>query len=775
MVFRHAIEDKAWSPHLEKEILEFWEKTDIYRFNKNSRRKKFVIDTPPPYPSGKPWHIGAAAQYSQIDMIARTARMKGYMTLFPIGIDRNGLPVEIYTERKYGISIRSTPREKFIELCSKSLDELESEMIQVMRRMGLSCDFKNIYRTDSPEYRSFTQSTFIRLMKKGLVYRATRPNNYCYACGTTIADAEIEYAPIPSRLHYVKFAIEDGGEVIIATTRPELIASCRAVIVNPSDQRYISLHGKKAITPIYGETVPIIPRPEARPEFGSGAVMVCSYGDFTDVKLFRDLRLEEKIIIDTEGRMTDNAGFLAGLPVAEARQKMVEKLKEKGLLIKSEEIVHMTPVCERSKTPIEIIPMDEYYLKQLEFRDVLKRLAYKMNFYPEEHRQLLIDWINSLTIDWPISRRRYYATEIPIWYCAACGETIIPAEGRYYRPWVDNPPTSKCPKCGSDKFVGDERTFDTWMDSSITPLFIISDRKTGKISWNLYPTSIRPQGKDIVRTWLYYTLLRCYQLTGKEPFESVWVGGLGLDEHGEKMSKSKGNVIDPYPILEKYGADCFRFWSAQEASLGNDFRVSETRIASALKFLTKLWNIGRYVSMFPIPKRVVLQPTDRWILSELSNTVDLCLKGYDVYDFFIPSNEVRRFVWNIFAPHYIEMSKPRAYGEGFTLSEQRSAHYTLHIVFKTILLLLAPITPFITEYLWLRLYGRKSIHTQKLPKPLWSKSYTKYTKPITEFNTAVWAFKKSQNLSLKDEVKYDVPRELKLFERDLKAMHRLRD
>ncbi|MEM4362599.1 MAG: valine--tRNA ligase [Candidatus Caldarchaeum sp.] len=774
MKLKPLIEEKSWNPSLEKDIFKTWEETDIYKFNSKSRKKKFVIDTPPPYPSGRPWHIGAAAQYSQIDMIARTARMSGYMTLLPIGIDRNGLPVEMYTEKKYGISIRSTPREKFIELCAKSLDELEDEMIAIMKRMGLSGDFKHRYRTDSPEFRRLTQATFAKLWKKGLIYRATRPNNYCHVCGTTIADAEVEHEPLPAKLHYIKFGLEDGNDVIIATTRPELIASCRAVIVNPDDGRYSGLHGASVITPIYGEKAPIIPRPEARPEFGTGAVMVCSYGDYMDVRLFRELKLEEKIVIGLDGRMNEKAGFLAGLTVEEARSRIVERLGEEGMLVKSEEIIHMTPMCERSKNPIEIIPMDEYYLKQLDFAEEIKKIAYETEFLPDESRQLLINWINSLTIDWPISRRRYYATEIPVWYCMKCGEPYVADDGKYHRPWAEKTPVDACPKCGSKDFVGDDRTFDTWMDSSITPLFIISDRKTGKISWNLYPVTIRPQGKDIVRTWLYYTMLRCYQLTGKPPFRKVWLGGLGLDEHGEKMSKSRGNVIDPIPILEKYGADCFRFWSAQEASLGENFRISEARIAGAGKFLSKLWNIGRYVSMLTKPRRAFLQPSDKWILSELSRTVDVCLKGYREFNFFIPANEVRRFVWNIFAPHYIEMSKPRAYGLGFTPGEQKAAAYTLYTVFKTILLLLAPITPFITEYLWLRLYGKKSIHLETFPKRLWRRDFARYTEKIMEFNSKVWAYKKSHGLSLKDEVSLEIPSELKLFEKDLKAMHRLK-
>ena len=770
------IQEKVWDPSIEKKMLELWESENLYTFNIRSKKKKFVIDTPPPYPSGRPWHIGAAAQYSQIDMIARTARMLGYEVLFPIGIDRNGIPVELYVERTHKISMRSVPRKEFIELCSKALDELEAEMLSIMRRMGLSADFKNYYRTDSPEYRALTQKTFIKLWNEGLIYEATRPNNYCWECGTTIADAEVEYEELPTKLVYMKFKVKETGEdLVVASTRPELLCSCKAIIVNPNDDRYIHVHGLHAIVPIYSTEVPIIPHPAAKPEFGTGVMMVCSYGDYTDVQLFRELSLEEVVAIGEDGRMTERAGRYAGLKVEDARKKIIEDMEREGLLVKVEDIIHRTPICERSKTPIEIIPMKEYYLKQLYAVKDLDRLARKMKFHPEMHRQLLLDWINSLKIDYPISRRRYYATEIPIWYCKCCGAPLVPPPNKYYRPWCEPPPFEACEKCGCTEFIGEERTFDTWMDSSISPLFITKYGSDEKFHKALYPASIRPQGKDIVRTWLYYTLLRCYQLTGKEPFKHVWISGLGLDEKGEKMSKSKGNVIDPVPILEKYGADAFRFWNAQEASLGYDFRISEARIASATKFLTKLWNLSRFVSSFPIPRRAKLMPTDRWILAELSALIRESLKHYKDFNFFYPARLIRDFVWNVFADHYVELVKTRAYGVGFTKSEQRAAWFTLHTVLKNVLLLLAPIVPFITDALWRQLYSKRSIHLETFPKAIWSTAYKKFTEPLIEFNSSVWAKKKSLGLSLKDPIECKIPRKLKIFEKDLRAMHNIKN
>ena len=771
--FVPKIMEKRWNHTVEGKIFDEWQRERIFELKKARGKKPFVIDTPPPYPSGT-WHIGAVAQYSQIDMIARTSRMSGLPVHFPIGIDRNGLPVEIYTENLYHIKMRETPRERFIELCKTALDDLENRMVQTMKRIGLSGDYASRYRTDQEDYRRLTQSTFINLWKRGLIYEATRPNNYCPDCGTTIADAEVQYEELPTRLLYVKFKVKETGEpLVIATTRPELICSCQLVIVNPSDERYTALHGKQVTIPIYNRDVDINPHPSARPEFGTGAVMICSYGDYTDVLLFRELGLTEILAAGQDGKLTEAAGPYQGLAIAEARAKIVEDLKVQGLLVKVENINHRTPVCSRSGTPIEIVPMREFYLKQLDFLPKLKQLAKKMIFYPDGNREILLDWLNSLSIDWPISRRRVYATEIPVWYCKACSTPFIPSPGPYYRPWRDRPPTAHCSKCRSTEFEGDTRTFDTWMDSSISALFITKYKGDAKLFSRNYPTAIRPQGKDIVRTWLHYSILRCYQLTGKAPFISAWIGGLGMDEQGQAMHKSKGNVVEPEPILEKYGADAFRFWNASEATQGSDFRCSEARIAGAHKFLTKLWNISRFISSFPRVQAADLMASDKWILSELASLVENCGKGYRDFNFFVSASAIRDFVWETFASHYVEMVKPRAYGQGFSKQQQRAAWYTLHTVLRTVLLLLAPITPFMTDHIWRQLYSKSSIHTETFPKAIWSKAHKQYTEPMLAFNREVWKVKQEKNLALRDPLEMQVPKKLARFRDDLIKMHSL--
>jgi valyl-tRNA synthetase len=313
------------------------------------------------------------------------------------------------------------------------------------------------------------------------------------------------------------------------------------------------------------------------------------------------------------------------------------------------------------------------------------------------------------------------------------------------------------------------------MDSSVSPLFVSKFGKDEEFFNKVYPASIRPQAKDIVRTWLYYTLLRCEQLTGKKPWSEAWIMGYGLDEKGLKMSKSKGNAIDPLPVIEKVGADTFRFWSASEINHGYDFRCNEQKIDSTKKFLSKLWNVSRFLSSFPVIETGIPNASDKWILAELDKLVVECKKGYEEYNFFIPAIAIREFTWNVFAAHYIEMVKARAYGIEFSDEERDGAIFTLHKTLSTILKLLAPITPFITEHLWKELYSENSIHKQRQVEPENIENDDNLTKEIAEFNSKVWNEKKSQSLSLKDSIKIEIPEILKPFEKDLKSMHNLTD
>ncbi len=782
MKFQPKIKTTRWDPKIENEILQLWGKENIYKFERENGKPVYSIDTPPPY-INTPVHIGHAYTYVWMDAIARYKRMKGYNVLFPMGFDRNGLPIEVQVEKEFKIDIRSISREEFINKCQELLERSGRVSHDTFRRLGLSVnswkkkyEIGGLYETDDPEYRRLTQETFITLYKKGLIYESEKTTNYCPECKTTISDAEIEYKEAPTTLYYIKFkVVGDDRNVVIATTRPELLPACKLVIFNPEDERYKEYEGKTLEVPIFGNKVRVIPHPYAKPEFGTGLVMVCSYGDYGDIMILRELSIPPTYVIDHDGKMNEKAGKYRGLKVEEARKKMGEDLEKMGLLEKKETILHRIPMCWRSKTPIEFIPTKEIYLKQVEFKDELLKMAEKMQFFSPKSKQLLLDWISGLSIDWVISRRRYYGTEIPLWYCEKCGYVYIPKPGKYYRPWKEKPPIEKCPKCGGVEFEGEKRIFDTWFDSSSSQQYILGYLWDRRFFEDNYPATLRPQGKEIVRSWLYFTFLKSFLLFGKPPFKHVWIHMHVVDEKGIKMSKSLGNVVDPQEVLKRYGAEAFRIWSFLEGDITEgDIRCSYQRIEGNAKFLTKLWNMARFISSFPMVK-AELTASDVWILGELNHLIERVERYNDEYSFNKSAILIREFAWNLFAAHYIELVKPRAYGsEKFTEEEQKAAWYTLHKVFRTLLLLLAPLIPFITDFIYRQLYSNESIHKEEFPRPLkLKKDYSQVTELLVKFNSEIWNSKKLKGLSLKDSIKVEIPKELTPFSKDLKAMHRI--
>jgi len=780
-MFEPKLKEKQWDKKIEEVMLKKWQEEKLYKFNKKSKKPLYSIDTPPPYVN-TPIHIGHAYTYVWQDIMARSRRMMGFNVLFPIGLDKNGLPIEVMAEKTFNIKMHETPREEFIKKCKEMLEKAGDISLDSFKRLGLSCNEWEVkyeiggrYDTDDSEYRRLTQETFIQLWHKGLIYEDVKPTNYCPICKTAIADAEVEYKEGKTKLNYIKFKVkETGKEIVIATTRPELLCSCKIILFNPEDDRYKDLEGKHAIIPIYGGEVEIRPHPYAKPEFGTGLVMICSFGDYSDVRILRELDIEPTYAIDPDGLMNENAGMLKGLSVEDARAVIIEELKKQNLLVKQEEIDHREPVCWRSKNPIEFVPLKEFYLKQVDFIPQLLKAADEMRFFAPESKQILIDWINSISIDWVLSRRRYYGTEIPLWYCKSCGYVYVPEPGKYYQPWKEKPPIDKCPKCGGKEFKGEERTFDTWFDSSSSEVYILGYLWDKNFFKKHFPCTMRPQGKEIVRNWLYYTLLKSIHLYGKPPFKECWIHMHVVDEKGEKMSKSLGNVIDPQEILQKYGAEAFRIWSCLEGDITHgDIRCSFARIEGTSKFLTKLWNVARFISMFPQVDKAKLTDTDKWILDELVLLVERVKRNYQNYEFSEAANDIRNFVWNIFASHYLEMVKVRAYGEGFSKEEQEGAWFTAHEVLKNVLKLLAPIIPFMTDYIWREVYSSKSIHLESLPKLNYRFGLESYTQKIIDFNSAVWKQKKDKGLSLKAEIAIKVPEELKMFKKDLVKMHNI--
>jgi valyl-tRNA synthetase len=789
-------EIKNWSVEIESEITSGWKKADKFSFNPKTKKKIYSIDTPPPY-INSPIHMGHAVTYCFMDFFARYRRMKGFEVLFPLGLDRNGLPIEMAAEKKFKVSPFEVGREKFVEYCEKLLSEASAESIDSFAKLGISfSSYKegkaigSVYNTDSPEYRVITQSTFIDLYKKGLIYEDSRINNWDPKLRTTIADSEIDYEDIQSNFNDIKWKVkETGEEIVIGTTRPELICTCGMVVFNPEDKRYKKLQGKTAISPIFGKEIPIKAHPVAQIDKGTGLVMMCSAGDLSDIQFFREMGLTPQIAINQDGRMNEKAGVLQGLKVKEAREKIVELLKEKGLLVKQEKITHRTPISERSKAEIEFIEMPEFYLKQLDMKDKIRKVSKDINFYPEKSKKILDDWIDSIAIDWPISRRRYYATSIPLWYSENL--IAIAPKGIYVEPWRQSPPkgsevidknTKKSlgtiEKFKDKKWVGEIRVFDTWFDSSISELNMLKYQIDDEFFKKAYPATLRPQGKEIVRTWLYYTILRGYLETGKACFKDAWIHQHILDASGRKMSKSLGNVIDPQDILKDEGAEALRLWAATEGDLSKtDLACSRDKIKGEKKSLNKLLNASKFVLMFEKPsKKPKLTTLDNLFVNYMEGLTKRCDEQYEIYDFNHPAQELRSFLWDTFASNYVELVKNRAYNEEtlFTKEESDSAKYTLHFLLERMLQLLYPVIPQITSLI------ASEMGTELLTSS-WPKMKetdfdidSKTIERIAEFNGMVWKAKKDAGISLREPINgIKIPSELKAFESDFKACHKI--
>ncbi len=778
------LKEKRWDKAFEQPIYEQWKESRRYAFEKGSKKPTYSIDTPPPYVNS-PVHIGQATTYVLMDMFARFRRMKGHNILFPLGLDRNGLPIEMAAEKQFKVRLKDLPRDKAIEYCKKILETSSLATVDTFLRSGISFnswqlgkEIGDIYQTDDPDYRSLTQDTFIDLYNKGLIYESERVNNYCPGCQTTLADAEIEYEDRPAFFYDIIFICKETGERLpIGTTRPELVCGLAMVIFNPADDRYKHLDGKTVVSPVFNKEVTIKAHPQAVMEKGTGLEMMCSFGDLSDIRFFREQNIPPIICIGDDGRMNKNAGFLDGLKIMDARKKMLEELEKQGLLAKTTPTAnHRTPICERSKDAIEFISMKEFYVRQVEFKDKMLELSEQINFFAPESRQIMKDWINSVTIDWPISRRRFYATEVPLWYCEKCGEVIVPPKGRYYQPWHEPCPIQKCPKCAGTSFRGDDRVFDTWFDSSISPLYILKYTRQPEFFEANTPCSLRPQGKEIIRTWLYYTVLKDYLLTGKCIFKDTWINYHIVDDKGYKMSKSKGNIVDPKGVIDKFGAEPFRLWCASEGNLEKtDLRCSFERIDGAGKTLIKLWNVSKFISMFPEPgPNMKLTEIDKWIIGEVNELIKYSEERYYSYDFHNPSIRMKNFIWEIFSSHYIELAKNRAYNQNkdFSEEEQNAALFTLRYCLKTLLKLLAPITPFITYKIHEELWG-EDIHSLEFPKLEHKFETSLTTDKISELNSTVWKTKKDSGLALNAEIsELSIPEEFRPVEKDLQLVHK---
>ena len=601
-----------------------WKEWELYKFDQSSSGPVYSIDNPPRYTSGS-LHLGHATGYSLIDFAARYHRMRGYNVFFPLCFDVNGTPTEVRVEKKYGITKLSIPRQEYIKLCSEYANSFIEEMTRQFEILGESMDPSIYYQTDAPYYRRITQISFLRMLEKGLVYKGTFPVNWCPRCITALADAEVEYQQNVTKLNYIKFRVEGEDDyAIIATTRPELICTCQLAAVHPEDTENRHLVGKTLLTPLYGRRVRVVADPKVDPNFGSGVVMICTIGDRDDLEwvMKYDLPLEKGI--DEQGRMTQTCGRYTGLRVRDARSRAIEDLREAGLLVKQEDTQQNVSTCWRCHEPIEFLSVPQWFLKTLNFKaDVLSK-ADEVRWFPEFMKVRLRDWVESLEWDWVISRQRYFATPIPVWECVRCGN-VVPAreEDCYVDPTIDPPPVRECPRCGGE-LKGCEDVFDTWMDSSVSPLYNTYWLRDEERFKRLYPMSLRPQSHDIIRTWAFYTILREHLLVGMRPWDDIMIHGFIMASDGTPMHSSLGNVIDIMPILERNGADALRYYACT-CALGEDNAFREKDVVHGGRLCTKLWNVGRFVGAVikNMPEMRGLRDTDRWIVSRYSWVVEV--------------------------------------------------------------------------------------------------------------------------------------------------------
>jgi len=710
----------------EKKWQKKWEELGVYRFDRNDvKRPTYSIDTPPPYPSGE-FHVGCVLNWTYFDIVARYKRMKGYNVYFPQGWDCHGLPVEVEVEKKKKIKKTDMPPDEFRKLCEELVNQNISLMKEATVRLGYSIDWTTEYKTMDPDYWRRTQLSFILLYKKGFIYRGKYAVNWCPRCETAIADAEVEYGTRNAELHHVRFKLEKGGFLEIATTRPELIPACVAVAVNPQDDRYTKYVGVKVRVPGTGRTVEVIDDDMVDPKFGTGVVMICTYGDKADVKTVVKHKLPVIMCIDERGRMTKNAGKYADMKTGEAKKAMLQDLKSEGLLGRTETTSQEVSLCWRCKTPIEILEREQWFMKTRMLTDQVEKNALEIQWYPDYMKHRLIDWAKSLEWDWVISRQRVFATPIPIWYCKKCGsilladETWVPID-----PRIENPKIKECPKCGSKESTPERDVLDTWFDSSITCAVHAGwpDRKDWR---RLFPADLHPSGVDIIRTWAYYLMVRHLALFNEKPYKSCLINGMVLGSDGREMHKSLGNYVSSQDVLAKYGADATRQWAAGGGATGSDIPFRWPDVEYGWRFLIKLYNASHFVANLlkdytpEVDTDSALQPLDKWIISKCERLTEKVTDALEKCQFNVALEEARNFTWHTLCDCYLEAVKDRLYNpQVYGQEKKRAAQYTLHTVLHRILQLLAPIIPHLTEEIFQTTYAEqenlKSIHLSSWP------------------------------------------------------------
>ncbi|MFX0188119.1 MAG: valine--tRNA ligase [Candidatus Hodarchaeota archaeon] len=818
---------------VQEKWIKYWRNEEIYKFDITAQGEIFSIDTPPPFVSGT-LHLGHILNHAWIDFVARYQRMKGiYNVYFPQGYDCHGLPVELAVEKEYGLTKHQ--RENFLAKCIEWVNQNIRNMTKQYDELGYSTDWDYTYRTMNDDYKYKIQWSLLYFYEKGWLYRDKFPTHFCVNCETSVAKAEVAYQEESGKLWYLRLPLvgRENEYITIATTRPEYMEACVGIFIHPNDERFYHLSAAEVEIPFTERNVRVYMDRNADMNFGTGIVYCCTYGDELDIKWKIEYGLEEIQIFTEDGHMNENSKY-QGMKILEAREQILKDLDKMGLLGKIEDYDHRIVIhSERSscRRPIEYLPVDQWFIKVKEFTNEIIESGEIMNWYPEKHKQRLIDWCEGLDWNWVISRQRVFGTPIPFWYCKDCGE-IIPskAEDLPLDPVITPPPVSECPKCKGKNILGEKDVCDCWIDSSITPLVIAKWLEDDDFFDKTYMKAKvhRPQGYEIIRTWLFYTLFRCKKLTAKAPFYEIMINGMVAGPDGRKMSKSFGNIVSPDEVMPDYGADAIRQWAAL-GSLGDDYPLEYTwfnlqtkqpisddsikeeqeklteekfnkkygrrfeQLIGASRFITKIWNAYRFLGLSLNTIKVhdieinidELSAIDSYFYFEFNKKLDMISKYFDGYNWHDALTIFRPFFWNDICDNYIEAIKYKFYSEDQKIKETTLKN-ALNL-FYNLLKIFAVIMPFITEEiysLFFRKYKKfKSIHLERWPNPYdnISEELAEKGKIVIELIKALRNHKSMLQIPLNQEVsrvviisENNIQKILKALEKDIQNTIRIK-
>ncbi len=793
-----ALPDRYDPKEAEHKWQQYWEEQRIFEFHPDQKRTTYSVDTPPPTVSGK-MHIGHAFSYTQQDIVVRFRRMRGDNVFFPFGTDDNGLPTERLVEKTKNILSTKMKREEFTKICLEVIKEEKPKFIQSWKDIGMSADFKHSYSSIDRHSQITSQASFLDLFEKGRIYQQESPVAWCVSCQTAIAQAEFESVDLNSHFNDIAFSC-GGKELVIATTRPELLPACVALFYHPEDEQYKNLKGKFAKVPLFNYEVPILADENVDKEKGTGLMMVCTFGDKEDIDKWYRYKLPLRVVFEKYGKMNDLAGEFKGLKIKDARKAILEKLTESRAILRQKEIVHAVNVHERCKTELEFLKTKQWYIRVLDKKEELLEAGNQITWYPQHMKVRYDHWVQNLNWDWCISRQRHFGIPIPVWTCDKCGTHVLPEK----KDLPIDPTTSKPKKpcsCGANgvgsQFTGEQDVLDTWATSSVTPEIAGNWADKGEYDYFYNQKNsfdLRPQAHDIIRTWLFYTLVKSHFHFNRVPWKRVMISGHAQDPQGRKMSKSLGNIVEPQEIIKKYSADALRFWAAG-SNLGDDLPFMEKDLVTGQKFITKLWNASKFCLMhlddYEMPERekdgsVVSEFFDRWLLSKLQKLIKECTETFEAYEYSRTKAAVENFFWHTLCDHYLEIVKDRLYNAQTRGAEARkSAQYVAYHSLLGIIKMMAPIMPHITEEIYNIYFAakerKKSVHLSTWPEfdeDLVDEQAELAGDLGVDIINCVRKFKSQQQWSMKEELtklvlisdEKDFLQTIKSIEGDLKAV-----